>query len=369
MSYRKFLIFAFMLFAAWMGMVQSGAQSSSTASPPTPQASPTPTPSPKPTQEPITVDDDDIIRVDTELTNILFTATNKQRRLITTLQKEDIRVLEDGKPQEIFTFARQTDLPLSLAILIDTSGSQERTLPYEKEAAAAFVDTVLRAGKDETAVLTFTGEVTLEQDLTGNPSRIRRAIDRVQFTPPSGYIGGGQTTGTPPISGRNQSLAGSTAIWDAIWVTSEEVLSNTSDKTRRAIILLTDGINTSGKITKPDPAIERAIKADAVIYSIGIGDDFYGGVEEGTLKKLSEKTGGRAFFPRNEEDLRKAFEQIQIELRSQYLVAYSPSNQKRDGSYRAIKIEIVNPELRKQEFTLRHRQGYFAKTEEPKKKK
>lgn len=361
MFYRKFLVFAFVIFIAWMGFVHSEAQNSTTNS------SPKPVPSPTPTPKGTVVDDDDIVRIDTELTNILFTATDKNRRLITNLQKEDIRVLEDGKQQEIFTFTRQADLPLSLAILIDTSGSQERTLPAEKDAASAFVDAVLRAGKDEAALISFTGEATLEQDLTGNVSRIRRAIDRVKFIPPSGYIGGGQTVGTPPISGRNQSLAGSTAIWDAIYVTSDEVLTNTSDKTRRAIILLSDGINTSGRY-KFDDAVRQAIKADAVIYSIGIGDDFYGGVDDGILKKLSERTGGRAFFPRNEEDLRKAFEQIQIELRSQYLVAYSPSNNKRDGSYRNVKVEIINTDLKKQELTLRHRQGYFAKADEPKKK-
>ena len=363
MFYRKFLVIVFALFIAWVGLVHTGAQSSSTVSP-NPKASPTPTPSPIVGDE---VDDDDVVRINTELTNILFTATDKQRRLITTLTKEDIRVLEDGKQQEIFTFARQADLPLSLAILIDTSGSQERTLPAEKDAASAFVDAVLRASKDEAALITFTGEATLEQDLTGNPSRIRRAIDRVRFVPPSGYIGGGQTVGTPPISGGNQTLAGSTAIWDAICVTSDEVLANTSDKTRRAIILLTDGVNTSGKF-KFDDAVRQAIKADAAIYTIGIGDDFYGGVDEGGLKKLSERTGGRAFFPRNEDDLRKAFEQIQLELRSQYLVAYSPSNNKQDGSYRTIKVEIINPELKKQELILRHRQGYFAKVDKPKKK-
>lgn len=362
MFYRKFLVFAFIIFIAWMGFVHSEAQNSTTNSSPKPVPSPTPTP-----KGTVVDDDDDIVRIDTELTNILFTATDKNRRLITNLQKEDIRVLEDGKQQEIFTFTRQADLPLSLAILIDTSGSQERTLPAEKDAASAFVDAVLRAGKDEAALISFTGEATLEQDLTGNVSRIRRAIDRVKFIPPSGYIGGGQTVGTPPISGRNQSLAGSTAIWDAIYVTSDEVLTNTSDKTRRAIILLSDGINTSGRY-KFDDAVRQAIKADAVIYSIGIGDDFYGGVDDGILKKLSERTGGRAFFPRNEEDLRKAFEQIQIELRSQYLVAYSPSNNKRDGSYRNVKVEIINADLKKQEFTLRHRQGYFAKADEPKKK-
>ncbi len=304
-------------------------------------------------------DDDDVVRVATDLTNILFTAVDKQKRFITTLKREDVRVLEDGQPQEVFTFQRQTDLPLSLAIVIDTSISEERTLPIEKTAASAFVDSVIRPEKDEVAVISFTGDSTLEQGLTSNVSRVRRAISRVKFVPPAGYIGGGQVAGTPPISS-DQSRAGSTAIWDAIWVTSDEVLSQTSDKTRRAIILLTDGMDTSSH-KKMQEAIDRAVKVDAVIYSIGIGDEYYGGVNEGVLKKVSERTGGRAFFPRDEQDLRAAFGQIQEELRSQYLVAYSPTNKNRDGSFRRVLVEVLNPELRKN-LRLTYRQGYFAKS-------
>lgn len=306
-------------------------------------------------------DDDEVVRVETDLTNVLFTASDKQKRFVTTLRQEDIRVTEDGQPQEIFTFARQTDLPLSLAIVIDTSVSEERTLPIEKEAASAFVESVVRPAKDEVAVLTFTGETTLEQGLTGSVSRIRRTLDRVEFVPPSGYIGGGQTVGTPPISDQGQRTAGTTAIWDAIWVTADEVLSQTSDKTRRAIILLTDGEDSSSQ-KKLDEAIEKAVKEDAVIYSIGIGDEYYGGVNRGVLKKLSERTGGRAFFPEDESDLRVAFAQIQLELRSQYLVAYSPVNKNRDGSFRKVQIEVINPELRKQNLRLGYRQGYFARS-------
>jgi VWFA-related protein len=310
--------------------------------------------------DPTLQDDGDVVRVETDLTNILFTAVDKQKRFVTTLKQEDIRVTEDGQPQEVFAFYRQTDLPLSLAIVIDTSASEERTLPIEKEAASAFVDAVLRPNKDEAAVVSFTGEATLELGLTGSVSRVRRAISRVEFVPPAGYIGGGQVAGgTPPISGTNQTLAGSTAIWDAIWVTSDEVLTQTSDKTRRAIILLTDGIDSSSQ-KKMQQAIDRAIKADAVIYSIGIGDEYVSGIDESSLKKVSERTGGRAFFPRSEEDLRAAFAQIQEELRSQYLVAYSPTNKKRDGSYRQVQIEVVNQQIRKN-LRLTYRQGYFAK--------
>jgi VWFA-related protein len=327
-----------------------------------PQQQPTATPKPTPKgQQGAEITEDEVVRVETNLTNILFTAADKNRRFITDLQRGDIRVSEDGQPQEIFTFAHQVDLPLSLAILIDVSASEERTLPVEKDAAKAFVDTVIRPDKDEAAIVSFTGEATLEQGLTGNVARARRALDRVEFVPPSGYIGHGQVAGgTPPISGTNQGIAGSTAIWDAIWVVSDEVLTQTSDKTRRAIILMTDGEDTSSKKHWPE-AVDRAIKADAVIYAVGIGDQYFGGVNEGILRKVTEKTGGRAFFPRNQTDLRVAFEQIQQELRSQYLVAYSSTNKARDGSYRKVTIDLVNPDLRSRNLRLTYRQGYFAK--------
>src|SRR6266852_545220 len=322
---------------------------------------PSPTPPAKPEDE-TTLHSDEVIRVDTNLTNILFTAADKQKRFVTNLKREDIRVLEDGVPQEIFTFQQNVDLPLSLAILNDTSGSEERTLPEEKAAARSFLEMVIRANKDEAAVVSFTGEVTLEQGLTGNIARLRRAIDRVEFVPPSGYIGGGVVVGgTPPSSGTQQTLAGSTAIWDAIWATSNELLTDSAEHQRRAIILLTDGEDTISQVHMQD-AISRALKADALIYAIGIGDRYQFGINESALKKITEGTGGRAYFPRNERELRDSFTQIQNDMREQYLVAYSPSNKTRDGSYRRVTIEITNPELRKDNLRLTYRPGYFAKT-------
>ena len=322
-------------------------------------ASPSPTPPP--------VEDDEVISIDTEAVNVLFTAQDKNRRLLTDLKQEDVRILENGEAQQIVAFSRQVDLPMSLAILIDTSASQERTLPDEKRAAISFIEAVIRPAKDEVSVVSFTGESTLEQGMTNNMTRLRRAIERVQFVPPSGYIGagvltnGGGVPGTPPISGGNQAAAGSTAIWDSIWITADEVLGPAPERTRRAIILLTDGVNTYGS-KKLDDAVQAALRSEAVIYSIGIGDNFYDGVDEGALKKISERTGGRAYFPRDENQLRQAFRQIQEEMRSQYLIAYEPTNAARDGSYRKIEVQITNPELEKQKVKLTHRQGYFAKT-------
>jgi VWFA-related protein len=322
-------------------------------------------PTPAQRDDNTTLDDDEIERVDTSLTNVIFTAVDRNKRFVTNLKQEDIRVLEDGVPQQIFTFQQSIDLPLTLAIVIDTSISQERTLPEEKRAARAFVDAVMRASKDEVAVLSFTGDSTLEQGLTGNPSRVRSAIERVEFVPPSGYVGRGVLVrgGTPPISGDNQSTAGSTAIWDALYATCAEVMTESSDKTRRAIILLTDGEDTSSTL-KLDEAVQQALKTETIIFAIGIGDSFnYSGVDEGSLRKITERTGGRAYFPRSEEDLRTAFAQIQHELREQFLVAYAPTNKRRDGSYRKLQIEVVNPELRKLNVKLSYRQGYFAKSD------
>lgn len=364
--YGKITVLAVSLI--FMGVVFFGINYSEAQETPTPrerntQTSPTPPASPTPE---IIEEDSDILKIDTELVNLLFTAQDKDRRLLTTLKKEDVRILEDGESQQIFTFQRQVDLPLSLAILIDVSASQERTLPEEKAAAKSFLQNVVRPEKDEVSVISFTGDSTLEQGMTSNTGRLARAIDRVQFVPPSGYVGGGVIAGgTAPASGSNQMIAGSTAIWDAVWVTSEEILGNSPERTRRAIILLSDGVNTSGN-KKLDDAVNAALKAEAVVYAIGIGDNFYDGVDKGVLRKISERTGGTAFFPESEMALRQAFEEIQVQMRSQYLIAYEPTNLKKDGSYRKVEIQVANPELSRQKVKVTHRQGYFAKTENKK---
>ncbi|HSD45542.1 MAG TPA: VWA domain-containing protein, partial [Pyrinomonadaceae bacterium] len=154
-------------------LLSAKSEASGTASAAVPAASPTPTPR---NREDVPQDSDEVVKFDTNLTNIFFTAADKNKRFISDLKAEDIRVLEDGQPQEIFTFQTNIDLPLSLAILIDTSASEERTLPDEKAAARAFLENIIRQ-KDEAAIVSFTGETTLEQGFTGNVERLRRAID------------------------------------------------------------------------------------------------------------------------------------------------------------------------------------------------
>lgn len=357
LTFRNTIVIAAMVLAGVFAIAVSPLADAQTAAP-AKIAAPTPTP---PIDE-----EEGVIKVETEAVNVLFTAQDKDRRLILTLKPEDVRILENGQPQAISELSRQVDLPLSLAILIDTSISQQRTLPEEKSAAIAFLESVIRPAKDEVSIVSFTGESTLEQGMTNNITRLRRAVDKVEFVPPAGYIGGGVLApGTPPISSSGTRIAGSTAIWDSVWVTSDEVLGPAPEKTRRAIILLTDGDDTSSK-KKLDEAIYAAQKAEAVVYVIGIGDDFFRGVVEGPLKKISEGTGGRAYFPKDERELRDAFKQIQEEMRSQYLLAYEPVNTEKDGSYRKIEIQLVNPELVKQKVKLTHRQGYFAKSAQKK---
>lgn len=304
---------------------------------------------------------DEVIRVETDVTNLPFTALDKQKRFITTLRQDDIRVFEDNVPQQLFTFQQETDRPLALALLIDVSASEERTLPAEKAAARSFIETVIQSRKDQAAVIPFTGSAFLEQPLTRDILGIYRALERVEVAMPA-YLGSGRAISgivTGPGTKR-EPREGSTAIWDAIALTASEVLTQTGQTRRRAIILLTDGQDTSS-VLEIDQAIDRALLAETVIYAIGIGDSKYQGVDRGSLRTVAERTGGRAFFPKKEEDLRQVFRDIERELRTQYLIAYSSSNKNRDGSYRQMRIDVVNPELRKQRVTLRHRPGYFAK--------
>jgi VWFA-related protein len=304
---------------------------------------------------------DEVIRVDADLTNLLFTATDKQNRFITTLRQEDLRLVEDGVPQQITTFQRETDRPLALAFLIDVSGSEERTLPQEKAAARSFIETVLQSNKDQAAIIPFTGPAFLEQGLTRDVFSIYRALERIEVALPS-YLGSGR-----PLSGiasgpgmKAPPQEGTTAIWDAIALTTTEVLARSVGQRRRAIILLTDGHDTSSRLMRSE-AMNVALEGETVIYAIGIGDSRFEGVNQEGLKTVAAATGGRAFFPKRETDLRSAFTEIERELRSQYLIAYSSSNKKRDGAYRQMRLEIVSPELRKDQLKLRYRPGYFAR--------
>ena len=307
-----------------------------------------------------TVDQDDVIRVETDVTNLPFTAMDKEHRFITTLRAEDLKVLEDGVPQTLFTFQRETDRPLAIAFLIDVSFSQEATLPAEKAAVRTFVEKVIQSNRDQVALIPFTGFAYLEQPLTRDMLNVYRVLQTIEVAAPA-YLGSGRPlTGIPTGPGLpGPPDEASTAIWDAVALTSTNVLANAAGLRRRALILLSDGINTSGRLGQKE-AINRALASEAVIYTIGIGSE-RDGLDRNALRDLAQRTGGRAFFPDKKFDLNAAFAEIEKELRTQYLIAYSSTNKKRDGSYRKITIELTNPELKKDKLEIRHRPGYYAK--------
>lgn len=294
-------------------------------------------------------EEDQTIKLDTQLVNVLFSVQDKQNRYITDLKQEEIEVLENGVPQEIFTFKREFDLPLTLVLLIDVSGSEQYTLPLLKDAGGQFIDSVIRTGKDTAGVIKFEGEATVMQNLTSNPARVRRALEEVAFIPPppGGVFGGG----TPPIN--SGSRQGGTSLFDAIVATSADMLAR--EPGRKTIIVLTDGEDTTSRMKIGD-AIDEALRAEVVVYSIGIGDPGYGGVNKGVLNRISESTGGRAVFPKRGKDLEQAFIQLEQDLRQQYLLAYTPKNEASDGSFRKIEIRVAN----RKDLKLQHRKGYFA---------
>ena len=318
-----------------------------------PTASPTPPPK---ADEP----EAEVIRVETDLVNSLFTATDRDRHFITSLRATDIAIFENDVAQTISVFERETERPLSLALLIDTSDSQRGVLNEEKSAARVFVDSVIRPAKDRAAVLSFTGVPRIEQEPTNELARLHRGIARVkiEISPENERL---IANGDDPLP-KEQDPSGYTGIWDAMWTTIEDVLSKTPEGSRRAIVLLSDGDDTSSTIKKQD-VIDLAVKSDVAIYSIGFRDRNFqeGKLDSGALRKVSDRTGGRAFFPTQPAELEASFAQIDQELRSQYLIGYSPTNKNRDGSYRRIRIEIINPELRQNKSQVFYRQGYYAK--------
>jgi Ca-activated chloride channel family protein len=299
-------------------------------------------------------DEGDTLRLKTELVNVFFSAYDRNNRVVSDIRREEVLVLEDGRPQPIFTFKREADLPINIVLLIDLSGSQEYTFPQEKMAASEFLRSVIRPGKDSASIMTFREEVELVQGLTRNIDTLNRSLEGIDLSRRFGAS-----------AARNQA----TALYDAIYIAVDEVLgqdlgaSGEDQATRRAIILLTDGVDNASS-RKLDEAIDRAWRSAVMIYAIGIGDRFrFEGVREDILNRIAEETGGRAYFPRGPEELRPYFRQIENELRSQYLVAYDPSNAARDGRFHRIEVRISGrPDVR-----VIHRRGYYAPKEEDRK--
>ncbi len=292
---------------------------------------------------------DQQVQLGAELVNVPFNVTDKKGHPITDLRKEEVQILEDDKPQEIFSFERQTEAPLTISLLIDTSGSQEATIGIEREASLRFFEKVLRPDRDLGSVLTFSKDVTLEQDLTNEVRLLDQALSRARVDPTSAF-GRGGTAPTNPT-------AGGTSLYDAVFLASNDVLRREAG--RRVIILVTDGVDTTSSYNK-EAAIERATRSEVIVYCVAIGDPSYG-VSRGTLDSISKDTGGRTFQPRGLSDLDKAFDEIQNDLRQQYIVSYAPQNVAHDGSFRRIEVRSLD-EARK-DLRYRYRRGYYAPKE------
>ncbi len=269
--------------------------------------------------------------INVDLVNVLFTVTDRKGKLVTDLSKDELKLYEDNKLQSITNFSRETDLPLTIAILIDTSSSIRDRFKFEQEAAIDFLYRTLRPKKDKALLITFDSAIELIQDFSDNPEVVAKAIRQVR-------PGGG------------------TKMLDAIYLACQEKLK--AEAGRKIIILISDGDDNLSLETLSS-TLEMAQRSDVSLFTISTNSSGFFGLtapkSDKILKRLAEDTGGRAFFPFKAEDLSQSFQDISSELRSQYSLAYRSSNGNRDGSFRAIKID---PE--RKNVKVKSRRGYYA---------
>ena len=292
----------------------------------------------------------------TDLVQVFFNVKDRKGGLIPNLTKDDFEIYEDGKPQTTKYFSANSDLPLTLGILIDASASQTRVLESEKEVGGIFLQDVLRE-KDEAFVLSFDVNVDLLQDFTNSTRLLKAALNRAKINSGGGMYGGIPGIGQGPVP--TASRPRGTLLFDAVYLAGHDQLSQQVG--RKAMILLTDGEDQGSQLRLRD-AVEAAQKSDSICYVLLLADrDFYGGsyMGAGDMSKLTKETGGRMIEIGNKVDkLRDAFNQISSELRSQYSISYTPTNLVHDGRFRKLEIKP------KGEYKIQSRTGYFAPLEE-----
>lgn len=289
-----------------------------------------------------------VIRVEVDVVNVYFTVRDGKGRLVNDLGKDDFELYEDGKRQEIRYFSRESDLPLTLGLLVDVSRSQERLIEQEKRAAEQFFARVLRK-QDLAFLISFGPDVVLELDLTNSQRLLRAALEglRVRVDPTGLYRGPVPTVAKPR----------GTVLFDAVYLAAREKLA--AEVGRKALVLITDGVDVGSRVKLAD-AIEAAQKADAIIYSVYFFDPsayrgIWVGASDRDLRTMSEETGGRLFRVSRNTTLAAIFDEIEQELRSQYSLGYTPSNAVRDGKFRRIEIRTRRKDLR-----VQARKGYYA---------
>ena len=338
--------------AAWSQQSSSGAanpQASSSQSP-TQQAPPTP---PTATQE-APAQSGQTFKREVNLVDVLFTVLNRRNKLVPDLEQGDFKVFDEGKPQEIRYFSKQSDLPLRIGMLLDTSNSIRDRIKFEQDASVSFLFSVLRRNKDEAFVMTFDDEPQILQGFTSDTGALRDQI-----------------TGT--------RAGGGTAIYDAIYEACSKQLNHPPrppgdqpDVVRRVMILISDGDDNLSTHTRSE-AIELAQRTSVVIYTISTSTQWVALEEtnpektsdrkyhltdgDKVLQDLAEETGGRAFFPYHVDDLDQSFQDIGDELRNQYSIAYQPENYVLDGRYHRIRVEVPDHKG----YKVSARRGYYAR--------
>ena len=294
-------------------------------------------------------------KINVNLVDVFFTVKDKAGNLVPHLTRDDCTVSEDKEPQKLKSFVAETNQPLTLGILLDTSGSQYQVLPLEQDVGSQFLARVLRQ-KDEAFLLSFDVNVDLLQDFTNSPRLLSRAMNKAEIN----TAGGNGAAGIPGAGGGTIPVHGTpkgTLLYDAVYLASNEKLNQESG--RKAMILLTDG-EDQGSRNKIGEAISAAQKSNAIVYVILIADrGFYGGFGYfgfSAMKKMTEETGGRLIdVGNNGKKLEAAFQQIEDELRTQYVASYTPSNAKLDGGFRHLSVECRGDGLK-----VQVRKGYFA---------
>jgi VWFA-related protein len=293
-------------------------------------------------------------KLQVNLVDMFFTVKDKQGNLVPHLTQDDCTVFEDKQPQKLKTFVAETHQPLTLGILLDTSGSQMNVLPLEQDVASQFLERVLTK-KDEAFALSFDVNIDLLQDYTNSPRMLSRALSKAEINTAGGGGGGipGAGGGTIPSIGGPKG----TVLYDAVYLASNEKMNQEAG--RKAMILLTDG-EDEGSRHRIQDAISAAQKSNVILYTILIADrGFYGGFGYSgysAMKKLTEETGGRLIdVGNNGKKLEDAFQQIEDELRTQYVATYTPLNTKLDGTFRHVTVECKGDGMK-----VQVRKGYYA---------
>jgi len=324
---------------------------------PSPDAAPVSTaPAPKADEDvPMTT-----LKVDVNLVSLYFTVKAKDGTLIPHLTKDNCAVVEDKEPQKLKNFQAETDQPLTLGVLLDTSGSQQRVLPLEQEFGSKFLSQVLKS-KDEAFIVNFDVDVDLLQDYTNSAKLLARALNKAEINTAAGNGAAGiPGIGQGPVP--TQGTPKGTLLYDAVYLAANEKLAKETG--RKAILVLTDG-EDEGSVHKIGAAIEAAQKANVIIYGILLADRmgyFQAGMGYSgnfALKKMAEETGGRMIdVGNNGKKLEAAFQQIEDELRTQYVASYTPTNPKADGTFRKIAVECKAD--KGDDLKVQVRKGYYA---------